>query len=71
MTSLASVSTCPHCNANLQDEDGGSRVIGVEYQGGYDGVSEWQCADCGYRQGRWSGKELVGDEREVRYGGAG
>ena len=47
---------------------GGSRVIGVEYEGGYDGISEWNCPDCGYREGRWSGRELVGDEREARYG---
>lgn len=49
------------------------RVIGVEYDyrdpHHYDGVSEWQCPDCGYREGRWSGQELVGDEAEPRYGG--
>jgi hypothetical protein len=43
-----------------------SRVIGVEYQGGYDGVSEWVCPDCGCREGRWSGKVLTGDEKEGR-----
>lgn len=43
-----------------------SRVIGVEYQGGFDGVSEWRCLDCGRREGRWSGKVLTGDEKEGR-----
>lgn len=35
----------------------------------YDGVSEWHCEDCGYRQGRWSGKELKEGEIEPRLGG--
>jgi hypothetical protein len=43
-----------------------SRVIGVEYQGGYDGVSEWACPDCGRREGRFSGKVLEDDEEEAR-----
>jgi len=34
----------------------------------YDGISEYRCKTCGYRQGRWSGKELVGDDYELRYG---
>lgn len=42
-----------------------SRVIGVEYPGGYDGVSEWVCPDCGRREGRFSGKVLTGDDKEV------
>jgi hypothetical protein len=46
-----------------------SRVIGVEYQGGYDGVSEWLCPDCGRREGRWTGKVLADDETEQAYGG--
>lgn len=45
------------------------RVIGIEYQGGYDGVSEWRCPDCGRREGRWSGKVLGEGETEERYGG--
>lgn len=45
------------------------RVIGIEYQGGYDGVSEWRCPDCGRREGRWSGKVLQDGETEPRYGG--
>ncbi len=34
----------------------------------YDGISEYTCSNCGYRQGRWSGKKLVGEEHENRYG---
>jgi hypothetical protein len=43
-----------------------SRVIGVEYQDGFDGVSEWRCPDCGRREGRFSGKVLEDGEEEVR-----
>lgn len=32
----------------------------------YDGISEFQCI-CGYRQGRWCGQELVGNEVEPSY----
>lgn len=52
------------------------REIGVEYgydaPAGchYDGVSEWRCPDCGYREGRWSGRELADGEFEPRYGAA-
>lgn len=35
----------------------------------YDGISEYRCQDCGYRVGRWSGKELKEGELERRYGG--
>jgi hypothetical protein len=49
------------------------RVIGVEYAYGsperYDGVSEWRCPDCGYREGRWTGKPLADGETEPRFGG--
>lgn len=24
----------------------------------YDGISEYRCLNCGYRQGRWSGQKL-------------
>lgn len=51
-----------------------SRLVGVEYlrghPGRYDGVSEWVCPDCGYREGRWSGRALVGDDYERPLGGA-
>lgn len=65
---------CAGCNATkryVSDIDGKeySGIIGVEYQGGYDGVSEWRCPDCGRREGRWSGKVLEDGETEPRYGG--
>ena len=47
-------------------------LIGVEYSytepHHYDGVSEWKCDRCGSRTGRWSGKQLTGDETEPPYG---
>lgn len=33
----------------------------------YDGVSEWVCEGCGYREGRWCGEELKGGEVEPKY----
>lgn len=64
---------CAGCNETKRQQgaDGReySRIIGVEYQGGYDGVSEWRCPDCGRREGRWSGKVLQDGETEPRYGG--
>lgn len=49
------------------------KLIGVEYAYGhpqrYDGISEWLCPDCGYREGRWSGKALAEGESELRFGG--
>ena len=57
---------------------GSENVIGVEYfdieekiipfEHQYDGVSEWFCQDCGVRIGRWSGRELKGDDYEKKYG---
>lgn len=56
---------CPKCK--------GICLCGIQYNWEhpehYDGVSEFKCDECGYRQGRWSGKELVGEECERRYGG--
>jgi hypothetical protein len=34
-----------------------SRLIGIEIQGGYDGVSYWMCPDCEYTWDRWTGEE--------------
>ena len=55
---------CPKC--------GSTHIIGVEYWYGsperYDGVSEWECRVCGYRQGRWSGLEIPDGYAESRYG---
>jgi hypothetical protein len=49
-----------------------SRVIGIEYDGlhpdHHDGVSEWQCPNCGYREGRWTGNALADGDFEPRYG---
>lgn len=64
---------CAGCNetkrVKLPDGREGSRVIGIEYQGGFDGVSEWRCPDCGRREGRWTGNVLQDGETEPRYGG--
>jgi DNA-directed RNA polymerase subunit RPC12/RpoP len=52
---------------------GSENLIGVEYAwdspNNYDGISEWNCLDCKKRFGRWTNKELIGDEEEKRYGG--
>ncbi len=51
----------------------GKQMIALQYHytspNHYDGVSEWRCSVCGYREGRWSGKELKDDEEEKIYGG--
>ena len=56
---------CPKC--------GSEDIIMVEYaydaSDHYDGISEWKCGGCGYRRGRWSGKELKAGEVEKRWGG--
>ena len=56
---------CPKC--------GSHNVIGLEYsydmKEHYDGISEWTCGDCKYREGRWTGKELKDNEVEKRFGG--
>lgn len=44
----------------VQYLDTGSKVIPKEHQ--YDGISEWRCIKCGYREGRWSHRELKGDD---------
>ena len=55
---------CPKCKSK--------QIIGIEYSHlepeHYDGVSEWMCAKCEYRQGRWSGKELLKGQMEYRFG---
>ena len=47
-------------------------LLGIQYAWNdpehYDGVSEWQCTLCGQRVGRWSGRVLMGDDMEKRYG---
>jgi len=52
----------------VQYLDTGSKVIPEEHQ--YDGISEFFCTKCGYRVGRWSGRELKGSndyERKFDY----
>lgn len=55
---------CPNCGKT-------ESIVGVEYRHphpeSYDGVSNWQCL-CGTRWGRWSGKILLGEAYERRYG---
>ena len=45
---------CPKCGSNY--------IVAIEYdyldKEHYDGISEYKCLNCGYRQGRWSGQEL-------------
>ena len=56
------------CKDYYGNETHFSRLIGVEYSYvspyRYDGVSEWLCPDCGYREGRWSGRELRNFDQE-------
>jgi len=51
----------------------GKLMVAVEYSYGsahrYDGISEFLCRECGYREGRWSGKELKEGELEPPFGG--
>lgn len=53
---------CPGCTE--------TNIIMMEYPYDhpehYDGISEYNCTDCGTRWGRWSGKILTGDEYELR-----
>lgn len=61
---------CATCEKQVPDGE----VVGVEYiyyhPDHYDGISEWVHTVCGRREGRWTGRELVGDEdSEPKYGG--
>ena len=51
---------------------GSKNIIGIEYGypslERYDGISEWKCLDCGYREGAWTGNELKGDDIEPKFG---
>ena len=61
---------CPKCKIEMigvQYLDTGSKVIPKEHQ--YDGISEFFCTKCGYRVGRWSGRELKGNnDYERKFG---
>lgn len=41
-------------------------IVGIKYHGKFavNGVSEFVCNNCGRREGRFCGKELIGDEIE-------
>lgn len=43
--------------------------VGLPKGVGYDGISEYNCQECGLRIGRWSGLELKDNEMERRFGG--
>jgi transposase-like protein len=50
---------CPACGAAWAYEQNDvmySRCIGIEVQGGYDGVSYWRCPDCGAEWDRFTGE---------------
>lgn len=55
---------CPKCGND-------KNIIAIEYRGSgydYDGISEWYCLKCEYRQGRWTEEELADDELEAPLG---
>lgn len=58
---------CPKCSS--------TNIILIEYSWDnpehYDGISEYRCLACDYRQGRWTGKELKLGFIEPRYGRGG
>lgn len=51
---------CPFCHSDMQYEPGndqglvGSRLIGMEIQGVYDGMLYWICPDCDVAYQRFS-----------------
>lgn len=56
---------CPICES--------TEIIGRQYRGtseDWDGVSEWNCAICGTRWGRWTKRVLQAGDIEPRYGEA-
>jgi transposase-like protein len=58
---MKNLEKCPKCKSK--------NIVGYEYQmtsEDYDGISEWRCMKCGYRVGRFSGKELKDGELEKR-----
>lgn len=59
---------CTKCN--------NEEIIGIQYgmiadddtPCHYDGVSEFKCMNCGYREGRWSKRPLAPQEHEPPFG---
>jgi Zn ribbon nucleic-acid-binding protein len=59
---------CPKCgrtDAHIMVE------YGYDSPERYDGISEVTCQACGYREGRWTGKELKEGYIEPRFGHGG
>ncbi len=66
------ITECPFCKCDLRGEPilkknrrfyppGAthySRLLGIEIQGGFDGVSYWECPDCLRVWDRFTGKEV-------------
>lgn len=71
---MAEVKACPHCGADLTralpDGGTGTRTIGVQIWGVYDGVLFWRCPDCGGSWHRWTPADwLRMHEAAARYVG--
>lgn len=56
---------------NCKDDFGPNDYIVVQYRGdqpgAWDGFSEYRCNHCNKRFGRWSMRELIGDDYEDRH----
>ncbi len=65
--SIADTNVCPSCKGDVTDN-----LHGLQYEPGhpeeYDGISEWHCPYCGYREGRWTHQELLEGQSEPRFG---
>jgi len=64
--------SCPHCQADLTYEVDGkkySSLIGLEIQGGYDGISYWACPKCKVVWDRFTGKKEDPKDWEKFFGG--
>lgn len=42
-----------------------SRLIGIEIQGCYDGISRWQCPDCKTEWNRFTGKKITNEDNKI------
>lgn len=43
-----------------------SKIMGIEIQGKYDGVSYWQCTNCNTYWDRWTGEQFTETEFKLR-----
>ena len=61
---IKNMKICPKCKSK--------NILMIEYgypcPESYDGISEYRCEDCKYRQGRWTGNELKKGEIEPVFG---